>query len=421
MSFVGFNEDNYTEIVERPDMHPEEDNEIEAFTIGGKTLTGTKFAKGHTWNTVKKFEYVKTRLREQVKVAMDKEDKMLSTKGKELKGVDNFDKQAILREYQELTKHYMVLDKVTNPNTQNDEEPGAIDLEIEGIDNKVKKQTWLIRANDTWKFWWDIIILLLAFFNSFTIPLSLASFDQLADSMAESQAYQIVNIGSAVFFVIDIVLQMNTSYYNQEGEEILDKKKIRTHYFFGMFPIDLISSVPIETFLGKHPLRVINILKIVRINRLTTIINKMNADEEKKSIFRILQLVVFLFLMMHFVGCFWNFIIHRDKLWIITLDFVHAGAYPKIYHFYEKDDAYKYICALYTALMFLGGNEMGPRTDTEMIVCPIILIFLAIFNAWLFGDMAVLSEMSGRKQAKFQAQIDIANTAMKQMDLPSTL
>ena len=46
---------------------------------------------------------------------------------------------------------------------------------------------------------------------------------------------------------------------------------------------------------------------------------------------------------------------------------------------------------------------------------------MAIFNASLFGDMAVLTEMSGRKQALFQEQIDIANTAMKQLDLPNML
>ena len=61
---------------------------------------------------------------------------------------------------------------------------------------------------------------------------------------------------------------------------------------------------------------------------------------------------------------------------------------------------------------------MGPRTDYEIIFCTSILIGMAIFNAALFGDMAVLTEMSGRKQAQFQEQIDVANTAMKQMDLP---
>jgi len=47
----------------------------------------------------------------------------------------------------------------------------------------------------------------------------------------------------------------------------------------------------------------------------------------------------------------------------------------------------------------LGGNELGPRSELEIMLCTMILVFMAIFNAWLFGDMAVLSEMSGRKQA----------------------
>merc|ERR1712224_544869 len=65
-----------------------------------------------------------------------------------------------------------------------------------------------------------------------------------------------------------------------------------------------------------------------------------------------------------------------------------------------------------------GGNEMGPRDNIEILTCICILVFMAIFNAWLFGDMAVLAEMSGRKMAYYQEQIGIANTAMKQMDLP---
>jgi hypothetical protein len=97
---------------------------------------------------------------------------------------------------------------------------------------------------------------------------------------------------------------------------------------------------------------------------------------------------------------------------------VHAGQYPTIYRVYNKQDSYQYLVYLYNAVLFLGGNEMGPRTETEILICTIILVVMAIFNAWLFGDMAVLSEMSGRKMAQFQEQIDIANTAMKQMDLP---
>ena len=93
--------------------------------------------------------------------------------------------------------------------------------------------------------------------------------------MNDNQAYRVINIGANVFFIIDIFIQMRTSYYNQEGEEIIDPKKIRIHYIFGKFPIDLISSLPIEIILPDSSLRTLNILKIVRITRLTTIINKL--------------------------------------------------------------------------------------------------------------------------------------------------
>jgi hypothetical protein len=49
----------------------------------------------------------------------------------------------------------------------------------------------------------------------------------------------------------------------------------------------------------------------------------------------------------------------------------------------------------------LGGNEMGPRSQFEIISCVCILIFLSIFNAVLFGSVAVYTEMAGRKQAQF--------------------
>ena len=51
---------------------------------------------------------------------------------------------------------------------------------------------------------------------------------------------------------------------------------------------------------------------------------------------------------------------------------------------------------LYNSVLFLGGNEMGPRNDLELITSTVILIFMAIINAALFGDMAVEVENSGK-------------------------
>tara|TARA_B110000285_G_scaffold169535_1_gene189698 strand:- start:641 stop:871 length:231 start_codon:yes stop_codon:yes gene_type:complete len=76
---------------------------------------------------------------------------------------------------------------------------------------------------------------------------------------------------------------------------------------------------------------------------------------------------------------------------------VHAGQYPTIYRVYTTNDSYQYLVSLYYAVLFVGGNEMGPREDYEIIICTCILVFMAMYNATVFGDMAVLTEESGKK------------------------
>jgi len=247
------------------------------------------------------------------------------------------------------------------------------------------------RQNDNFKLWWDSLILIFAIWNCFTVPLVLF-FDEIDEMLAQETYYDVINWISIFLFITDIILQMNTTYYDSDGEEIEDKKKIVRHYIMGMFVIDFISALPIEKLFPGSSLRIFNILKIVRLTKLGDIINKANFDEETKSMLRISKLIFTLILVMHVVGCFWHAVCidgGTNDLWIPPLDFVWASKYPQIYSMYEKDITHRYLIFLYNAVLFLGGNEMGPRSDTEIAVCIIILIFMSIFNAWLFGDMAV--------------------------------
>ena len=62
---------------------------------------------------------------------------------------------------------------------------------------------------------------------------------------------------------------------------------------------------------------------------------------------------------------------------------------------------------------------MAPRTGLEIFFIDVILLTCAIINANIFGEMAVLVSISSRKSAAFQDQIDVANTAMKNMKVPN--
>ena len=69
----------------------------------------------------------------------------------------------------------------------------------------------------------------------------------------------------------------------------------------------------------------------------------------------------------------------------------------------------------------LTGNDIGPRDSFQVAIVTIALVVGAIINANIFGNMAILLQGMNRKAARFQEQIDTANTAMKNMKLPEEI
>lgn len=71
--------------------------------------------------------------------------------------------------------------------------------------------------------------------------------------------------------------------------------------------------------------------------------------------------------------------------------------------------------------MILNGNEVGPRTKQELVFVSFTLIVSAIINAHIFGSLAVIIQELNKKSARFYEKLDIANTTMKNLKLPSDI
>jgi len=168
------------------------------------------------------------------------------------------------------------------------------------------------------------------------------------------------------------------------------------------------------TFKNSKTLALFSLLKLTRITRLTNIINRLNVKEDTKALIKVCQLVFSLFLFVHCLACFWYFIADQEEVWVPPLDFLTTKT-----TLYTNPIEFKYYISMYTAVLMLGGNEIGPRTAIEIIFICIGLVLCAIINANIFGEMAVLVQMASRKTAQFQEHIDTANTAMKNMRLPN--
>ena len=74
---------------------------------------------------------------------------------------------------------------------------------------------------------------------------------------------------------------------------------------------------------------------------------------------------------------------------------------------------------LYLGVLALGGNEMGPRTSTEIAVMFFMLVTLILVNAYVFGQMSVLVNEAQQKSSALQKEIDLANTSMNNLKLKS--
>ena len=122
--------------------------------------------------------------------------------------------------------------------------------------------------------------MILAIFNSFAVPVEMTVYQQLQ----YMTWYLIIDLSINFFFIIDIGVCFNTSYYNAEGEEVRDRKEIAKRYMFrGLFIFDLLSSIPYD-IIALSSIKVLKILKILRISRLNRTINKLELDEVNKAV-----------------------------------------------------------------------------------------------------------------------------------------
>jgi hypothetical protein len=81
----------------------------------------------------------------------------------------------------------------------------------------------MIRVNNPNKTYWEVVIIILAIYNSFQIPVEIA----FRPVTMNATGFQILNSMIDMMFLSDIIVQFRTSFYDMEtGEECFDTKRI---------------------------------------------------------------------------------------------------------------------------------------------------------------------------------------------------
>lgn len=113
-------------------------------------------------------------------------------------------------------------------------------------------------------------------------------------------------------FLFDSILMFFTSYLDNRGSEIRDHYQICLKYFGSYrFIFDILSlfgSFHISSYHHKT-MRFLLLFKATRIYRINQLVRKSKRPKKVKILMSIAELILYLFLYIHWIASFWNIVI----------------------------------------------------------------------------------------------------------------
>eukprot|EP00347_Sterkiella_histriomuscorum_P009696 403340228 len=283
---------------------------------------------------------------------------------------------------------------------------------------------FMLKHNNRFRMNWDLFVMLLAVYNCLSIPFTVAF--EPDQTTAFSAWERIID----VCFGLDILVNFRTTFVNEKtGFEICDNKSVFLNYIkSGRFFIDLAASIPFELIIesvdsgaSNKQLRLFGLLKLVRLLRLGRIIRFMKFKQGFKMGMRLIQLLLGLLLLVHWIACIWYLIIRNISDWIPPKDLALSNPGDDISSFtgfYMLDLMSRYFVVYYYAVLTMAGNDILPMNTVQTISASVIIITGAIVSAFIFGNMAAIMASLNKKSNQFDEQMDLVNTTMRQMRLP---
>ena len=237
-------------------------------------------------------------------------------------------------------------------------------LGLEELDRIALFELYIIRQNHPYHVWWDLFIILLAIWNSYTIPLDVA----FEPEAFRSPSMLISNYIIDSMFLLDIILNFRTSYQDLNGDEVLKPKEIAKNYITaGRFWIDTLSTIPFDLITSKvfniddtQTFQILSMLKLFRVLRLSRIIAYMNSTNDVKLSLRLFKLCFFLVLYIHCTACLLYYVARFEEYssWIPAYNSYYTIDTP----FEEESLGWKYLLTFYYSLLTLTGNDIYPRS-----------------------------------------------------------
>lgn len=225
---------------------------------------------------------------------------------------------------------------------------------------------------------WNIIVLFMLLYVFIVMPWVMAF-----EEVVMFNQWFIAETFMDFLFFLDIIITLNTAYYDLHGRIVAVRRKICLNYLKGFMLVDIVSITPFYLIEQGTIIRSNSLVRIIRITSITRVLRgskilklikylKYSEGIAKiirflklyRGIIRLMTLIFSVLVMSHFIACMFYFTAKVDgfspSTWIVRYDLQDL---PK---------EIKYLRSLYftiTILTTVGFGDIVPYTSSEMILC----------------------------------------------------
>uniref|UniRef100_A0A3B4VMR7 Ion transport domain-containing protein n=1 Tax=Seriola dumerili TaxID=41447 RepID=A0A3B4VMR7_SERDU len=279
---------------------------------------------------------------------------------------------------------------------------------------------WILLHYSPFKAFWDWIILLLVLYTAVFTPYSAAFLlDEHGDLRQRSCGYtcnplNVADLMVDVLFIVDIVINLRTTYVDQNDEVVTQPSRIAKHYVKGWFPIDLFAAIPFDLLIfrsGSDEVRTF-LLKTARLLRLVRVARKLDRYSEYGAAVLFLLMCTFV-LIAHWLACIWYAIGFVERPYTETgwLDNL-AEQLGKSYNDSDSTSGPsvkdKYVTALYftlSSLTSVGFGNVSPNTNSEKIFSICVMVIGSLMYASIFGNVSAIIQRLYSGTTRYHTQM----------------
>ncbi|XP_039368535.1 potassium/sodium hyperpolarization-activated cyclic nucleotide-gated channel 3 isoform X1 [Mauremys reevesii] len=308
----------------------------------------------------------------------------------------------------------------------------AVELEQQRVKSA---GSWIIHPYSDFRFYWDLIMLLLMVGNLIILPVGITFFKD-----ENTPPWIVFNVLSDTFFLADLVLNFRTGIVVEDNTEIiLDPHTIKMKYLKSWFLVDFISSIPVDyiflivdletqvdsdVYKTARALRIVRftkILSLLRLLRLSRLIRYIHQWEEifhmtydlASAVVRIVNLIGMMLLLCHWDGCL--------QFLVPMLQDFPEDCWVSINHMVNDSWGKQYSHALFKAMshmLCIGYGQQAPEGMTDVWLTMLSMIVGATCYAMFIGHATALIQSLDSSRRQYQEKYKQVEQYMSFHKLP---